>query len=63
MPIDYVIDLEHRLVRARVSGVMSDDDVFTYQSTVWSRPVAFLLLETLDRLGVRDLLDRLLAGK
>jgi len=48
MPIDYVIDHEHRVVRARVSGVMSDDDVFTYQSTVWSRP---------DVLGYDELVD------
>jgi hypothetical protein len=48
MPIDYVIDHEHRIVRARVSGVMSDDDVFTYQSAVWSRP---------DVLGYDELVD------
>lgn len=37
MPIDYQIDREHHLVRVRVSGVMTDEDVFNYQTTVWSR--------------------------
>jgi hypothetical protein len=48
MPIDYVIDHEHRVVRTRVLGVMTDDDVFAYQSTVWSRP---------DVLGYDELVD------
>lgn len=37
MPIEHLIDHDHRLVRARVIGVMTDDDVFDYQTTVWSR--------------------------
>lgn len=37
MPLEYLVDHEHHVVRVRVSGVMSDDDVFGYQSTVWSR--------------------------
>ena len=38
MPIQYEIDHERRLVRARASGVMTDDDVFGYQHEAWSRP-------------------------
>ena len=38
MPIDYVIDHEHRVVRARGWGVFTDEDVFGYQSAVWTRP-------------------------
>ena len=38
MPIQYEIDHERRLVRARVSGVLTDDDIFGYQRAAWSRP-------------------------
>jgi hypothetical protein len=38
MPIQYEIDHERRLVRARVSGVLTDDDIFGYQRDAWSRP-------------------------
>jgi hypothetical protein len=38
VPIEYTIDHEHRVVRARGSGVFTDDEVFAYQREVWSRP-------------------------
>jgi hypothetical protein len=38
MPIEYRIDLARRLVVARATGVVTDDDVFGYQREVWSRP-------------------------
>jgi hypothetical protein len=38
MPIEYRIDHERRLVTARGYGVFGDEDVFRYQSEVWSRP-------------------------
>jgi len=38
MPIDHEIDHEHRLVRARGRGIFTDQDVFSYQRDVWSRP-------------------------
>jgi len=48
MPIEHVIDHAHRLVRARVIGVMTDEEVFNYQTTVWSRP---------DVLGYNEMVD------
>jgi hypothetical protein len=38
MPIQYEIDHPRRLVRARVSGVLTDDEIFAYQREAWSRP-------------------------
>jgi hypothetical protein len=38
MPIEYTIDHECRLVRARALGTLTDADVFGYQLAVWSRP-------------------------
>ena len=38
MPIRYEIDHERRLVRARASGILTDDDVFGYQRDAWSKP-------------------------
>jgi hypothetical protein len=37
MPIDYRIDHERRLVVAVGTGTITDQDVFSYQRTVWSR--------------------------
>jgi hypothetical protein len=37
VPIEYRIDHERRLVTARGYGIFSDEDVFRYQSEVWSR--------------------------
>jgi hypothetical protein len=38
MPIDYRIDHERRLVLAAAQGEITEDDLFTYQKTVWSDP-------------------------
>jgi hypothetical protein len=38
MPIQYEIDHQRRLVRARVTGVLKDDEIFGYQRDAWSRP-------------------------
>jgi hypothetical protein len=37
MPIEFSIDHEKRLVRAKGSGTLTDEDVFSYQREVWSR--------------------------
>jgi hypothetical protein len=37
MPIRYDVDHEQRLVHARGSGVVTDQDVFGYQREVWSQ--------------------------
>lgn len=38
MPIEYTIDHQRRVVFARGRETLTDDDVFGYQRTVWSRP-------------------------
>jgi hypothetical protein len=38
MPITYSIDHARRLVLAKGSGVVTDEEVFSYQREVWSRP-------------------------
>lgn len=38
MPIEHRIDQERRLVRVRVHGTLTDEEVFGYQREVWSRP-------------------------
>ncbi len=68
MPLTYRIDPERRLVIARGSGIMKDQDFFNYQREVWSRPevagfdelvdmtnVAQILLPSIER--VRDLAE------
>jgi hypothetical protein len=37
MPIVYIVDLDQRIVFARGIGIFSDEDVFRYQKTVWSK--------------------------
>jgi hypothetical protein len=37
MPIEYEIDHDRRLVRARGVGKLTDQDIFEYQRTVWGR--------------------------
>ena len=36
MPIDHWIDTDHRLVRARARGILTDDDVFKFQREIGS---------------------------
>ena len=38
MPITYQIDHERRLVHAVITGTLTRDDTFAYQTEVWSRP-------------------------
>ncbi|HYF51918.1 MAG TPA: hypothetical protein VEJ63_21095 [Planctomycetota bacterium] len=38
MPIEVRIDSAQRVVFARAVGTLTDDDVFSYQRDVWSRP-------------------------
>lgn len=38
MPIVHRIDHENRIVLVRAYGVLTDEDVFTFQHTVWSQP-------------------------
>ncbi|HEV8122027.1 MAG TPA: hypothetical protein VGQ67_13605, partial [Candidatus Polarisedimenticolia bacterium] len=38
MPIEYKVDHERRLVRARAFDVLTDADVFGYQQSAWSAP-------------------------
>ena len=38
MPIEYKVDHERRLVRARAFDVLTDADVFGYQQSAWSSP-------------------------
>src|SRR5688572_11251239 len=38
MPIVHRVDHENRIVLARAYGVLTDEDVFTFQHTVWSQP-------------------------
>jgi hypothetical protein len=38
MPIEYEIHHDRRLVIAEAKGILTDEDVFDYQRTVWLRP-------------------------
>lgn len=38
MPIEYKVDHERRLIRARAFDVLTDADVFGYQQSAWSSP-------------------------
>ena len=55
MPIEFSIDHEKRLVRAKGSGTLSDEDVFSYQRDVWSRPEVAGYHELMDMSEVRQI--------
>jgi hypothetical protein len=55
MPIDYSIDHSRRLVIAKGSGVFTDDDVFGYQRSVWSRPDVAGYDELVDMTDVTEI--------
>jgi hypothetical protein len=55
MPIEYRIDHLRRLVLARGRGALKDDDVFTYQREVWSRPDVAGYDELIDMTEVRHM--------
>ena len=52
MPIDYEIDHDRRLVIARGRGTLTDEDVFSYQRSVWSRSDVAGYDELIDMSGV-----------
>lgn len=52
MPIEYSIDHERRLVLARGIGTLTDQDVFGYQSEVWSRSEVAGFDELMDMTAV-----------
>jgi hypothetical protein len=54
MPIEYLIDHVHRLVRATGRGTLSGNDIFAYQREVWSRP---------DVVGYNELMDMTDVGR
>jgi hypothetical protein len=52
MPIQYQIDPVARLVIARAEGVLTEKDVFAYQTEVWSRPEVAGYNELVDMTAV-----------
>ena len=55
MPIVYRIDHEQKVVLTRGYGAFTDEDVFTYQRTVWSRPDVAGYSELVDMAFVTDI--------
>jgi hypothetical protein len=55
MPIEFSIDHERRLVRAKGHGIFTDEDVFSYQRDVWSRPELTGYNELMDMSEVRQI--------
>ena len=55
MPIAYHIDHERRLVLTRGYGSFTDEDVFRYQQTVWSRTDVAGYSELVDMTEVTDI--------
>jgi hypothetical protein len=54
MPITYTIDRPRRTVYASASGVLTPQDLFTYQTEVWSAPELRGYDECVDMLAVTD---------
>ena len=52
MPIEYEIDHEQRLVKARGRGTLTHEDVFGYQREIWSRAEVAGYDELVDMSGV-----------
>lgn len=38
MPVVHRVDHDHKIVLVRAYGVLTDEDVFTFQHTVWASP-------------------------
>jgi hypothetical protein len=55
MPIVYRIDHERKVVLTRGYRAFTDEDVFTYQHTVWSRPDVAGYSELVDMTFVTDI--------
>ena len=57
MPISYYVNHARRLVIAAAHGVLTDEDVFAYQTTVWSRPDVAGYAELLDMSDVTEIIQ------
>jgi hypothetical protein len=55
MPITYAIDRTRRTVYASANGVLTPQDLFTYQNAVWSAPELRGYDECVDMLAVTDI--------
>ena len=62
MPIDYRIDHDRRLVLATAHGEIGEDDLLTYQKTVWSDPTHAGYGELVDMSGVAAIKTPSVAG-
>jgi hypothetical protein len=54
MPIEYDVDHERRLVRARALGLITAETLFEYQQAVWSDPALAGYDELVDMSGVEQ---------
>ena len=54
MGLDYRVDHELRLVRVRLSGLITPDALFGYQQAVWSNPTIAEYDELVDMSGVES---------
>lgn len=52
MPIEFYCDHERRIVFARAKGILTDEEVFSYQKEVWSREDTIGYDEVIDMSGV-----------
>ncbi len=57
MPITYRVDHMLRLVDAAGHGTFTDEDVFGYQKTVWSRPDVSGYNELMDMTDVQEIVS------
>jgi hypothetical protein len=55
LPIEFSIDHERRLVLAKGRGTFTDEDVFSYQREVWSRPEVSGYNELIDMSEVKQI--------
>src|SRR5262245_17596840 len=55
MPIEYQVDHRGRIVFAKGRGRLTDQDVFGYQNSVWSRPGVAGYDELMDMLAVESI--------
>ena len=55
MPLTYEIDRSRRIVFTRAIGILTPQDLFTYQNEVWSAPELRGYDECVDMLAVTDI--------
>jgi hypothetical protein len=55
MPIEFSIDSNRRLVLAKGSGTLTDEDVFSYQREAWSLPAVVGYNELMDMSEVKQI--------